>query len=144
MYLRNVLSKPLSTLYVSRRMIKGFHIDYSVGDLVSRNHSSLYRVVDGKIMRKELDHRRAGEEVVIVNPPGTLSLNTFTMLKVRGRYRYYVFGEEDLIVLGIGREYRCRMIYGQPRSGVVVMGSDPYYLVNIIKAFKLDIVDYRW
>ncbi|OYT37937.1 MAG: hypothetical protein B6U89_06580 [Desulfurococcales archaeon ex4484_58] len=140
-YMRKTLSIPLSTLYISdKHEIKGLVVDYSVGDIVSRNMRSKYKVVDGKTKRTDIIKKPTSRKyITIVNPRGTISLNTRTLLKAYNIHGYFVKGEEDLIVIGIGCERKTRIVYGQPNIGVVVVDSNPYRMVNIIKTFKPNI-----
>jgi len=137
-FLRSELKTPLGKLLVSESYIKGLNIDYCVGDIVSENQNCEYRIIDYKTLRGVI------KEVVkptIVNPPGALSINTFTALLNKGVKKHIVDGEEDLIVLAIARRRDITIAYGQPRTGVVIYKSDPFRIVNIIKAFKPDIVN---
>ena len=141
-YLRKSLRIPLSRLYVSRGWITGFKADYTVGDIVSQNNIGAHEIIDGKTLREEIHVTVKGVDVI--NPPGSLALNTITMLKCRFCKSYIVHGEEDLVTLGVCREYfDKKVIYGQPSTGIVLMKSNPYWAINVIKAFKPDIVDYE-
>ncbi|MET1160680.1 MAG: DUF359 domain-containing protein [Thermoprotei archaeon] len=147
---RKNLSIPLSTLYVSpyKGVVKGFRVEFSVGDIVSRNHHSRVKVIDFKTLRKEKKRPIPHETgtIYLLNPRGTLSLNAFTMLKAVGSNTGCVIvkGEEDLVVLPIGFEYNSSIVYGQPNTGVVFLqkGFSRYYAQNIIKLFKPAIIDY--
>ncbi|MEM0355767.1 MAG: DUF359 domain-containing protein [Desulfurococcaceae archaeon] len=133
---RLALSTPLSKLYVSYTgYVKGLEVQYSVGDVVSVNQNSRYKIVDWKTRRKEHVERMVrGDRLVLVNPPGSLSLNAFTMLKAKHYGLFEVVGEEDLLVLITGRE--GDVVYGQPGVGVVVLKKNPFYLSSLIKGFK--------
>jgi len=139
--LRRTLQIPLSTLYISKNWVKELNIEYCVGDIVSKNQKCKYMIVDGKTHREKFEEKLSGYK--IVNPRGTLSLNTLTILKAKRIRNLHVIGEEDLIVLGIGSEYKATIAYGQPYIGVVVVNSTPYWTTNIIKAFKPDIDVYE-
>lgn len=142
-HLRTALSRPLGTLLVSSGKISGLVVDYSVGDVVSANQISRYKVVDGRVMRG-----RAGPlaprscDVYAVNPPGSLSLNTLTISRMKSIERMCILGEEDLVVLGVGRSESASIAYGQPRTGVVVYEADPLRVVSVIKAFKPCLIVY--
>ncbi|MEM0380539.1 MAG: DUF359 domain-containing protein [Desulfurococcaceae archaeon] len=143
-HLRKDLSKPLGVLYVSDNTISGFKVDYSVGDVVSRNQISEYRVVDNRVMRTRREiEKKDFCDIHVVNPPGTISLNTLTFLNTRFFKNICIIGEEDLVVLGIGRDRSVTTAYGQPRVGVVLYKTDPVYIVNIIKTFKPTLIVYN-
>lgn len=139
--LRSSLRIPLSTLYVSPGQIKNLNAEYCVGDIVAKNQECKYMVIDGKTLRET--HVRLEDRYKVINPPGTLSLNILTSIKNRDLKKLFVMGEEDLIVLGIGKEYKTTIIYGQPNTGIVIINSNPYWIINVIKAFKPDIVVYE-
>jgi len=137
-FLRNELKIPLGKLLVSKSYIRGLNIDYCIGDIVSQNQNCVYRIIDYKTLRGVI------KEVVkptMLNPPGTLSINAFTALLSNSVKNHVVDGEEDLIVLVVARRRNITVAYGQPRTGVVIYRSDPFRVVNVIKAFKPDIVN---
>jgi len=137
-FLRNELKTPLGKLLVSESYIKGLNIDYCVGDVVSQNQNCRVRIIDYKTLRGVI------KEVIkptLMNPPGALSIVAFTALLSNDVKNHVVDGEEDLIVLAIARRRNVTIAYGQPRVGVVIYKSDPFRIVNIIKAFKPDIVN---
>lgn len=143
-YMRIALSKPLGKLYVSKGKISGFIIDYSVGDVVSFNQISTYRVVDSRVMRVEKEFiNKSFCDTYVYNPPGSISLNSITILKTKYFKNICVVGEEDLIVLSIGRDRETTIAYGQPRVGVVIYSSDPIHVLSIIKTFKPTLTFYN-
>jgi len=141
LFLRKVLKTPLSKLLVSQTTITGLKADYAVGDVVSLNHEAVYRFFDGKTQRHALRSIQAPS--YIINPPGTIALNAVTLLKCSKCRDFPVDGEEDLLTLAISREARNKtLIYGQPRVGVVILHTNPYWALNIIKVFKPLIAEY--
>jgi len=141
LFLRSVLKTPLSKLLVSQATITGLKADYAVGDVVSLNHEATHRVFDGKTHRHTLRAIRASS--YIINPPGAIALNALTLLKCGKCRDFPVDGEEDLLTLAVSRETRGKtLIYGQPHVGVVVLRTNPYWALNIIKVFKPLIAEY--
>lgn len=130
------MSTPLSKLYVSfKGYVKGLNIEYSVGDVVSANQNSRFKIVDWKTRRVEhVKKSLRSDKLVLINPPGSLSLNAFTILKAKHPGLFEVVGEEDLLVLIAGRE--GEVAYGQPGVGVVVLEKNPFYLSSLLKGFK--------
>jgi len=141
LFLRKVLKTPLSKLLVSQNTITGLRVDYAVGDIVSLNHEAVYRIFDGKTHRQVLRAIQASSYVI--NPPGAIALNALTLLKCSKYRDFPVDGEEDLLTLAVSRETRDKiLIYGQPHAGVVVLRTNPYWALNIIKVFKPIIAEY--
>lgn len=142
-HLRKTLSTPIGKLYVSSGYITGFRVDYCVGDIVSMNQVSDYKVVDSRVMRLEREFEKINCDTYVYNPPGAISLNTLTVLKTMFFKTMCVVGEEDLVVLGIGRDKHVTIAYGQPRVGVVIYKADPFHTLSIIKAFKPTLAFYN-
>jgi len=141
LFLRKVLKTPLSKLLVSQTTITGLKANYAVGDVVSLNHEAAHKIFDGKTHRHTL--RSIQAFIYIINPPGTLTLNALTLLKCTKCRDFPVDGEEDLLTLAVAREARDKtLIYGQPRVGVVILHTNPYWALNIIKVFKPLIAEY--
>lgn len=119
--------------------MKGLSVYYTVGDVVSANHYSRVKIIDRKTRRVEkMEGVSSNNNIAVVNPPGSLSLNAFTMLKAKGYELFEVIGEEDLLVLVAGRE--GDVAYGQPGVGVVVLNRDSFYLSSLLKGFKPDVL----
>jgi len=143
---RKFLSIPLSTLYIPSncKQVRKVASDYSVGDIVSQTIPSKIKFFDGKtrrsVLKKELIREERYESAV--NPPGTLALNVFTMLKCNCVSTYFIHGEEDLVPLAVGVEKGGNIAYGQPDIGVVIIRTDRFYAINLIKVFKPGIVEY--
>lgn len=143
-FIREVLSKPLSTLYVSSSgEVKGLTVDYTVGDVVSANHRSKVKIIDYRTKRVALTREDLEEGFEIANPPGYITLNSITLLKAVKTNVFKVRGEEDLLVLAVAREGVSRIAYGQPNVGVVVFNKDRVYVTNILKTFKPEIIVYH-
>lgn len=135
---RKALSLPQGTLYVADRgVVSGLRADVAVGDVVASRHSASVKIVDFKTKRKEAVAHREGARAVIVNPPGYVSLNSFTMLRMGGVEVFAVEGEEDMLVTAVAylRE-GAAIIYGQPDVGVVYLVSDRRRALKVIKALK--------
>jgi uncharacterized protein (UPF0218 family) len=143
------LAKPQGTLYVNpnRGDVFGLEATVSVGDVVSARHRATVRIVDYKSMRRayaDLAVRSIEETRVVVNPPGSLSLNAST---IAGRARsgfIRVIGEEDLLVIPhLARRDRSSVLYGQPGVGVVKLESNVVLALKILKILKPTVVSYK-
>ncbi len=137
---RKLLSIPQGTLYVphSERVISGLKVDYAVGDIVSITLNYNVNIIDYKTRRREKVHPPIHEEYTyIINPPGSLSIHSRTILKT-GRYKTYIVkGEEDLIPLAISLEEEGKLVgYGQPNVGVVLLKTSIYRARKLLKTFK--------
>jgi uncharacterized protein (UPF0218 family) len=88
--------------------------------------------------------RSTEETRVVVNPPGSLSLNAST---IAGRARsgfIRVIGEEDLLVIPhLARRDRSSVLYGQPGVGVVKLESNVVLALKILKILKPTVVSYK-
>lgn len=109
----------------------------SVGDVVSRNmlrHGIVPQlmIVDNKIMRATVEpfETQAKKKMSVVNPPGTLTAETWTVvdnaLKQKELVLIVVDGEEDLLTLVavLRLPKGSLVVYGQPRKGIVVVKVD--------------------
>lgn len=136
--LRPVLSIPQGTLLVSRELVKNIKVDYAVGDVVSSTLSYRKNIVDYKTRRtRGLRPPINVPYIRIVNPAGTLSINSLTMLKTKEYKTILVHGEEDLIPIGVHIESPDSNIgYGQPGVGVVVVKGNYHKTRRLLKAFK--------
>lgn len=140
-YLRKTLSLPQGKLYVSdKHAITGLSCDAAVGDVVSRNHYARIRVVDYKTKRSVPTGKgSAGGRVFrVVNPPGCVSLNSFTISFLKNEHVVEVVGEEDLLVfpLALPSTGVYRIIYGQPSVGVVELDARGVRVLKLLKTFK--------
>jgi uncharacterized protein (UPF0218 family) len=137
-YLRTTLSMPQGTLYISSHgLVKGITADYAVGDYVSMTLNYRINAIDYKTRRKRRVNAKVDEEnTIIINPPGTLSIMSKTMLKAKKISTYIVVGEEDLLPVGIGLERKGTIVYGQPGIGVVKLVSSRLKSQRILKTFK--------
>lgn len=134
---RRALSLPQGTLYVADGgIVRGLKADVAVGDVVASRHVVAIRVIDFKTKREIAVIPQEGLPV-IVNPPGSISLNSFTMLRMEGVRAFGVEGEEDMLVTAAAylRE-GIRILYGQPDVGVVSLLSDRRRALKVIKALK--------
>jgi uncharacterized protein (UPF0218 family) len=106
----------------------------SVGDAVSNNmtrHDISLKVliVDNKLMRDPIQPIAvdANQTLHLKNPPGTLTEEAWTVLrkalKVKGRTKVLVDGEEDLLTLVavLCAPENSIVVYGQPHEGIVVV-----------------------
>ena len=136
--LRPVLSIPQGTLLVSREQVRNINVDYAVGDVVSSTLSYKKNIVDYKTRRTHgLRPPIHTPYIRIVNPVGTLSINSLTILKTEKYKTIIVHGEEDLIPIGIHIESLDATIgYGQPGVGVVVVKGNYHKTRRLLKAFK--------
>ncbi len=140
-YLRKTLSLPQGKLYVSdKHAITGLSCDAAVGDVVSKNHYARIRVVDYKTKRSiPAGKGSAGSRVFrVVNPPGCVSLNSFTIGFLKDEHVVEVVGEEDLLVfpLALPSTGVSRIIYGQPNVGVVELDAQGVRVLKLLKTFK--------
>ena len=136
--LRKLLSMPQGTLYVSDGIVRDLWVDYAVGDMVSVTLRYNTNVIDYKTRRREkLKPPVNKPSTRIINPPGTLSINSKTMFKARGYRTFIVYGEEDLVPLAISLEREHESIgYGQPGVGVVVLRTNIIRARRLLKTFK--------
>ena len=106
----------------------------SVGDAVSDNMmkhgiSLQVLVVDNKIMRNPIKPIAvdADQTLHVKNPPGTLTEETWTVIKKalrgKGRTKVLVDGEEDLLTLVavLCAPENSLVVYGQPHEGIVAI-----------------------
>ena len=140
---RRDLSLPQGILYVhsDRGVIRGFKVEVSIGDIVSSRHIASLKIIDYKTKRYVME-RSMKEECnrVVYNPPGTISLNSFTFTGMR-KGVICVEGEEDLLVIPFSRERE--VIYGQPDTGIVLVCPDPKTTIKVLKTLKPSMVKYR-
>ncbi len=146
-WLRKTLSAPQGTLFIPKtNVIKSYDIqvDFAIGDIVSRTLKASIKVIDGKTRRiKELPYT-GKSDVTIINPQGTLSLNSKTLLKEKDINTIFVLGEEDLLGLGVSLEKdNIIFAYGQPRVGFVLVHTNTVRARKLLKTFKPDIVVYN-
>jgi len=144
---RRALALPQGALYVepTRGEVRGLSAVVSVGDVVSARHSAVIRVVDYKSERRPHAGSYAvstSECRVVVNPPGTLSLNTITTISGVERGCIRVVGEEDLLVIPFLARRGISIIYGQPGVGAVKLKSDLNIALKMLKILKPSIVTY--
>ncbi|QOR94475.1 DUF359 domain-containing protein [Thermosphaera chiliense] len=140
-YLRKTLSLPQGKLYVSEKhAITGLSCDAAVGDVVSRNHYARIRIIDYKTKRSipaEPGSAR-GRVLRVANPPGCVSLNSFTISFLKGEHVVEVVGEEDLLVFPLALPFTgvSKIIYGQPNVGVVELDAQGVRVLKLLKTFK--------
>ncbi|MEM2025062.1 MAG: DUF359 domain-containing protein [Desulfurococcaceae archaeon] len=141
-HLRQDLSLPQGTLYVhpERGVVKGLRVKVLVGDVVSTRHFADIKVVDHKTKRTKID--LAWEECThVLNPPGSVSLNSLTMSSLP-RGVICVLGEEDLITLSYMVKNQGSIAYGQPDTGVVLVEPRAEIALKVLKILKPGIVHY--
>ncbi len=146
-WMRSILSIPLGKLFVKQdglidRSDLGFDVDACVGDIVCKVFSPDLRVVDGKT-RRTYETGYTGGHSVLVNPKGTISILSRTLLTVqRRRLEVFVHGEEDLLVIPLALNRSINnIVYGQPRTGIVIVDLNDYSrlkFIKILKTFKPD------
>lgn len=146
-WLRRTLYVPQGTLFIPEtNVIRNYdiYVDFAIGDIVSRTLKASVRIIDGKTRRtKNLLYARKCD-IVIINPQGTLSLNSKTLLKEKNINTIFVLGEEDLLGLGVSLEKDDIILaYGQPRVGFVLVRADTIRARKLLKTFKPDIVVYN-
>ncbi|NPA97796.1 MAG: DUF359 domain-containing protein [Crenarchaeota archaeon] len=119
--------------------IKG---DYLVGDIVSRYFYGGIKILDLKTRRRiktALDKEEHTNQLII-NPPGTISQNSRTIISI-AMEKFIVHGEEDLITMAISlTRHGKTIIYGYPGYGAVITISDTIKARRLLKRFKPDIV----
>lgn len=144
-YLRKILATPQGILHVGKYPIKNLEADILVGDIVSTTLKGDVRIIDYKTRRSE----KMEADIIkpsrhVVNPQGTLSLMSRTIAKAKKYKTVIVAGEEDLVTLAYALENDDIYIaYGQPRVGVVIIKSERFRALRILKTFKPDIVVYN-
>jgi uncharacterized protein (UPF0218 family) len=118
---RRELSIPQGTLHISknRGVIQGLRGDATVGDVVSERHFSSLKIVDFKTKRLRLVGSVEQCNQVVLNPPGSISINSITILQAHTQGVICVIGEEDLLVIPLLKKVGNVIIYGQPDTGVV-------------------------
>ncbi|AFL67304.1 DUF359 domain-containing protein [Desulfurococcus amylolyticus] len=136
------LSIPQGDLYVSpdRGLVYGLRAEAAVGDIVSRNHMVEMRITDAKTKRHTVDVGPRECDVLVVNPQGTISINSFTSSLMGGARSICVVGEEDLLVIPFTLVRGFKIIYGQPDVGVVISSPSRERVLKILKGLKPDIV----
>jgi len=145
--LRSALKKPLGTLLrgsggseygeVARAIEeKGIRFLISVGDVVSkdlieRGIDVSVRIVDGRVMRKEIEmaHEMPPRVLRAKNPPGIIGFSAWSAIRDAisgGGGLVLIEGEEDLLALPaiVEAPDGALVIYGQPNEGIVVVEVD--------------------
>ncbi len=143
---RPILSLPHGTLYVSNSgLVKGMEAYYAVGDYVSQTLNYSVNIIDFKTRRRQKIMPTINSPALhVFNPPGTLSINSRTILKGDSVRTIIVVGEEDLIPIAISLEKKDRSIaYGQPGVGVVITKADPLKGRRLLKILKPTILSPR-
>jgi uncharacterized protein (UPF0218 family) len=139
--LRRELAIPQGRLVVSRKTIKDLEVDVTVGDIVSKTLKAPLKIIDYKTRRSVREGFKGEGVASVINPRGTLSLNSRTITKIHDRGVISVLGEEDLLTLAYALERDgSRIAYGQPGLGVVILVSDRYRALKVLKTFKPDIL----
>lgn len=145
-FLRNVLSIPQGTLVVSKKnsFVRRVRVDVSIGDVVAQTIESKARIIDYKTRRsiriKQRDRARRLLSPKVINPAGTVSLNSMTIVSSMFFNEVVVDGEEDLLPLVaiMNKNYKS-IAYGQPGVGVVIIEKNVYTVFRareILKTFK--------
>jgi len=135
------LAIPQGDLYVtsSRGIVQGLEADVTVGDIVSTLHKAGISIVDLRTKRHLSLNTRKECNTIVVNPPGSISLNAFTILRMEKPGRICVIGEEDMLVLPCTLTPGRTIIYGQPDVGAVRTYSSTERALKILKGLKPDI-----
>ncbi len=139
--IRKILSSPQGVLYISRKgIVKGLKAYYAVGDFVSQTLEYMISIVDYKTRRTKFVKPVLKKPIVqTINPRGTLSINTRTILKQERIGSILVRGEEDLTPIGIALEKQgYKIAYGQPGIGVVVITSELVRGRRLLKILEPD------
>jgi len=145
---RQDFSLPQGVLVVhpEKGVVKKLRVDVAVGDIVSQRHDAKVRVLDYRTKRVSLSNATKPHEcdVRVINPPGYLSLNSISLITSMEEGSLCVMGEEDLLVVPfLSRE--CRLIiYGQPGTGIVLVGSRVEMALKVLKILKPAIVQYSY
>lgn len=139
---RRDLSLPQGTLYVHPKggVIRGLKVKVLVGDIVSMTHYANIRVIDHKTKRAKVESTW-GDCTHVINPPGSLSLNSLTLAS-KPEGIICVAGEEDLLVISYIVKDHGDIAYGQPGVGVVVVRPRPEIALKVLKILKPGVVDY--
>ncbi|MEM1596467.1 MAG: DUF359 domain-containing protein [Desulfurococcaceae archaeon] len=144
---RSDLWIPQGTLYVhpSKGSITDLHVDITVGDVVSRRHHSYIKVVDFKTKKKLIGRFDEHEKCnyFVLNPPGNISLNSYTFIDSATRGVICVIGEEDLLTIPFLNKINRKIAYGQPDSGIVVLNSSVEMAIKVFKILKATVIQYR-
>lgn len=138
---RNDLVYPQGTLIVhpERGCIFGVKADVTVGDVVSRRHTSKIKVVDFKTKRVQQISPAETSCILVVNPRGCLSLSsvTFSMLS---NTDLCVIGEEDMLTLAFLPSQADTIMYGQPDVGVVLVKPCIRKALKALKILKPSVI----
>ncbi len=116
--------------------------DYLVGDIVSKYFHGDVKILDLKTRRriKTAPDKVDYNNQLIINPPGTVSQNSRTLITT-AIDKFIVKGEEDLITMAISLTIHGKtIIYGYPRYGAVITIADTIKARRLLKRFKPDIV----
>ncbi len=146
---RRFFAYPQGTLYIKphRGEVTGFQVTVSVGDIVSEKHKAEVKIVDYKSKRRtyrdETSLLNVKKYRIVVNPPGTLSLNAMTIINNTRTGYIRVIGEEDLLVIPFLTRSDVSVVYGQPDVGVVLVKSDLNMALKILKILKPTVVTYN-
>ncbi|MCD6487999.1 MAG: DUF359 domain-containing protein [Desulfurococcales archaeon] len=145
-WLRPSLSIPQGTLFIGKNIIKGLKSDIGVGDIVSSTLKTSVKIIDFRTKRHIKDKYTIKDKYcrsfIIMNPPGTISLSSTTLLTQQDMNKniYIVIGEEDLLVLPLLKNKSWKkLFYGQPPMGVVRVVRTKYSskrVLEILKTFK--------
>jgi len=145
--MRSTLSIPLGKLFIKtkdlvRKKDLCFNIDSCVGDIVCREFNSNIKIFDGKT-RRSFETSYFKHHLKVVNPRSTISLFSKTILStIKNPMNIFVDGEEDLLVIALGlNKFLNNIVYGQPRTGIVVVDLNYYSrlkFIKILKTFKPD------
>ncbi|MCC6041911.1 MAG: DUF359 domain-containing protein [Desulfurococcaceae archaeon] len=129
------LARPQGVLHVHRAggALSGFKSFATVGDVVSRRHHSAIKIIDYKTERYRTLHAEAPCDHVIINPPSSISLNSFTVLTSISKGIVCVIGEEDLLVVPLLRAEGKKVIYGQPGVGLVEVEGNTEMAIKVLK-----------
>jgi len=137
---------PLGTLYVNpdKGPVLNLSVDVTVGDIVSERHISDVKVVDFKTKRTTMGYRGDFSECnyLIINPPGSISLHSFTIINSTERGAICVMGEEDLLTIPFLLKPGEKIAYGQPDTGVVVVESSTETAIKVFKILKATVIQY--
>lgn len=142
---REDFSIPQGVLFVhpERGVISGLSADVTIGDIVSDRHFSSVKIQDFKTKRSLIAQVREECTWLATNPPGSISMNSFTVVDTTRMGTICVIGEEDLLVIPFLRYMDRKVIYGQPDSGVVLIKTRSEIAIKVFKILKPTMVKYE-
>lgn len=143
---RRDLGLPHGKLLVhpERGPIVNLRVDVTVGDIVSERHVSRVKVIDYKTKRfSKLEMYKDERCLYVVNPPGSISLSSITVINSITHGLICVLGEEDMLSIPFLLRESLKVAYGQPDVGVVILRSSREIALKVFKILKPAMVVYK-